>query len=138
MNETERDRGGRKPDAQSRGARQKAIDAYDRAGRKVGNSFDEAPLVALAGGLAAGALIAALLPRTESETRAVRPTAKRLDKSARAAVGAAKEAGSARLDELGLTADRGLETLRSILESAGGAARRSAEDALGSGRRSDD
>lgn len=134
MNETELDQGPR-PERRPRGARQRAIEAYDRAGRRVGNSFDEAPLIALAGGLAAGALIAALLPRTESETRAVRPTAKRLGTSARAAVGAAKDAGSARLEELGLTADKGLETLRSILETAGEAAKRSAEAALAGGRK---
>ena len=131
MNESERNPAGQQP----RGARQKAIDAYDRAERKVGNSFDEAPLIALAGGLAAGALLAALLPRTDSETRAVRPTAKRLSGTARDAVGAAKQAGTARLEELGLTADKGIETLRSILGSAGEAARRTAETSLGSERR---
>ena len=116
-------------------ARRKAIDAYDRAGRRVSDSFDEAPLIALAGGLAAGALLAALLPRTQSETRALRPTARRLGGTARAAAEAAKEAGNARLSDLGLTAEKGLETLRSILEGAGDAAKASAEAALGAARR---
>ena len=50
-------------------AREKAIEAYDsardsvtNAGRKAGDGIDQAPLVALAGGLAVGALLAVLLP----------------------------------------------------------------------------
>ena len=56
--------------------RQRAIEAYDSARERAGDTLGEAPLLALAGGLAAGALIAALLPRTETETRLLRPTAR--------------------------------------------------------------
>lgn len=105
------------------------------SGRRFSEGLDEAPLIALAGGLAAGAVLAALLPRTESETRALRPTAKKLGGTARAAAGAAREAGNARLSELGLTAEKGLETLRSILQGAGDAARASADAALGAARK---
>ena len=42
----------------SAGARQRAIEAYDGARERVSDSLGEAPLIALAGGLAAGALIA--------------------------------------------------------------------------------
>jgi len=41
-----------------------------------------------------------------------------------------KAAGQARLDELGLTKDKGTETIRSLLESAGDAAKASAEAAV--------
>ena len=123
-------------------ARQKAIDAYDGArgsvsdvGRRVGNSLDEAPLIALAGGLAAGALIAALLPRTESETRALRPVGRRLSGTARAAADAARQAGTDRLNELGLTPEKGRETLRAIFEGAGEAAKVSAQAALSTARK---
>ena len=80
-------------------ARQRAIEAYESArdsvsgaGRKAASNLTEAPLIALAGGIAAGALIAALLPRTESETRLVRPTAKRVKDTARASADAAMDA----------------------------------------------
>ena len=53
-------------------ARAAAVDAYDSArdkaasaGKKTSDGIDEAPLIALAGGLAVGILLAALLPRTE-------------------------------------------------------------------------
>jgi len=50
--------------------RQRAIEAYDSTRERVSDTLSEAPLLALAGGIAAGALIAALLPRTKAETRA--------------------------------------------------------------------
>ncbi len=121
--------------------RQRAIEAYDGArdgvagaGRRATDGIDEAPLIALAAGLAAGALLAALLPRTESETRLLRPTADKLTGTAKAAAAAAKEAGTSRLAELGLTPEKGRETLRSIFEGAGEAAKTSAQAALDAAR----
>lgn len=123
------------------GVRRRAIEAYDGArdrvagaGRKATDAIDEAPLLALAGGLAAGALIAALLPRTQSETQLLRPTADKLTGTARAAAAAAKEAGTSRLAELGLTREKGAETLRSIFEGASDAAKTSAQAALDAAR----
>ncbi len=121
--------------------RNRAVDAYDGAresvsgaGRRATESIDEAPLIALAGGLAAGALLAALLPRTESEKRALRPVGEKLTGTAKAAASAAKEAGQSRLAELGLTPEKGRETLRSIFEGAGDAAKTSAQAALSAAR----
>ncbi|HEU5285549.1 MAG TPA: hypothetical protein VFU20_03430 [Sphingomicrobium sp.] len=123
------------------GVRRRAIEAYDGArgrvagaGRKATDAIDEAPLLALAGGLAAGALIAALLPRTQSETQLLRPTADKLTGTARAAAEAAREAGTSRLAELGLTREKGAETLRSIFEGASDAAKTSAQAALDAAR----
>jgi hypothetical protein len=122
-------------------ARQRAIEAYEGAresvadaGRRAADTLTEAPLIALAGGIAAGALIAALLPATEAETRAVRPTARRVRRTAKAAVDAAREESTARLNELGLTREKGAETIRSVLQGAGEAARSSARAALDSAR----
>jgi hypothetical protein len=121
--------------------RQRAIEAYDGArdsvagaGRRATDNIDEAPLIALAGGLAAGALLAALLPRTRTERELVRPAADRLTDTAKAAAAAAKEAGQSRLSELGLTPEKGREALRSIFEGAGDAAKTSAQAALSAAR----
>ena len=94
------------------------------------DGIDEAPMIALAGGLAVGALLAALLPRTESEKRVLRPVSDRLTGTAKAAASAAREAGTSRLAELGLTPEKGRETLRSLFEGAGDAAKTSAQAAL--------
>ena len=111
-------------------ARQRAIEAYEGARDRATDTLGQAPLLALAGGLAAGALIAALLPRTESETRLVRPTARRVKSTARAAFDAARDTGSQRLDELGLNREKGEATIRSLLDGLTDAARASANAAV--------
>jgi hypothetical protein len=118
----------------SRSARQRAIEADESAGRRANEGLSEAPLLALAGGIAAGALIAALLPRTRSETRLVRPTARRVRDTARAAARAAKDTGSQRLGELGLTREKGEETIRSLLDGVADAAKASGRAALDTAR----
>lgn len=119
-------------------ARQRAIEAYDnardgvsKAGRRAGEAIGEAPLMVLAGGLAAGAVIAALLPRTRTETDLLRPLGRRVKDTARAATQAARDAGTSKLDELGLTRDKGVETIRQILQGVGDAARSSAQAGIG-------
>jgi hypothetical protein len=110
--------------------RERAIDAYDSARRKAAGGLDEAPLLALAGGIAVGAVLAALIPATRKERELLGPVADRIKDKANDAVSAAKDAGQARLDELGLTRDKGTETLRSVFEGAGDAAKASAEAAV--------
>lgn len=124
--------------------RQRAIEAYgnarDRvsnAGRRAGETLEEAPLIVLAAGLAAGAAIAALLPRSRAEDKLLKPVTDRAKETARTAVQAAKDAGQDRLDELGLTRQKGSDTIRSIIEGAGEAARASAQAAIGTVRRGD-
>jgi len=110
--------------------RQRAIRTYEDARGRATDTFGQAPLIALAGGIAAGALIAALLPRTETEARLVRPTAKRVKDSARAAFTAARDTGTQRLDELGISREKGEETVRSLLEGLTDAAKASANAAV--------
>ena len=96
-------------------ARERAIRSYeddrDDSGGGLIETMSEAPLIALAGGIAAGALIAALLPRTERETSLVRPTARRVRETARAAYDAARETGSSRLEEAGISREKGKATI---------------------------
>jgi len=110
--------------------RQRAIDAYEGARERAAGSLSEAPLLALAGGLAAGALIAALLPRTKAETRALRPAVRRVRKTAKAAVEAARDTGSDKLNELGLTREKGEETIRSLFQGVTDAAKASGQAAV--------
>ncbi len=110
--------------------RERAIEAYDNARRKATGGIDEAPLLALASGLAVGAALAALIPASRKEREMLGPVAGRIKERAGDAVNAARDAGQARLDELGLTRDKGTETLRTILEGAGDAAKVSAEAAV--------
>lgn len=107
--------GGPRPDEQassSHDLRQRAIEAYDSAragasdaGQKTGDAIDESPLVALAAGIAAGALIAALLPITRQEKKMLAPVGGRVTAAARGAADAARQAGAEKMRELGLTPD---------------------------------
>lgn len=125
----------------SHGMRQKAVEAYDsardrvaNAGRRAGDALDEAPLIALAGGLAAGALVGALLPRTQAESRMFGDMGAKLNDKARTAADAARQAGTDRLKELGLTPEAGTDALRNIIQGASDAAKTSAQAAFGSVR----
>ncbi len=118
------------------GARERAIDAYDSArdsataaGRKASDQLGEAPLAVLAGGIAAGAILAALLPTSRREKQLLAPVTDSLKDKASAAVEAAKSAGQARLGELGLTRDAGGEAFRSIVDGATDALKASAKAA---------
>ena len=110
--------------------RQRAIQAYEDARGRAGDTLGQAPLLALAGGVAAGAIIAALLPRTRTEARLVRPTARRVKDSARAAFGAARDTGAERLGELGISREKGEATIRGLLDGLSDAARASANAAV--------
>ena len=118
------------------GARERAITAYDSArdsaaaaGRKASDQLGEAPLAVLAGGIAAGAILAALLPTSRRERELLAPVTDSLRDRASAAVAAAKDAGQARLDELGLTRDAGGQAVRSIVDGATDALKVSAKAA---------
>src|SRR5205085_11261718 len=97
---TDRDNEGTEAQESSRG---RAIRAYEESRNRAADTLGQAPLLALAGGLAAGALIASLLPRTDAETRLVRPTARRVKNSARAAAEAARDTSKQRFEDLGFT-----------------------------------
>lgn len=118
-------------------ARTAAVEAYDTARERTkqvsdsaSDQIDSAPLIALAGGLAAGALLAALLPRTKAEDKLLGPTGERITGSASAAVDAAKQAGRNKFAELNLTRDAGTSALEAIIKGVSDAA-------LGSVRRKD-
>lgn len=121
--------------------RERAMEAYDgarqsvtQASRRASEGIGEAPLIALAGGFAVGAVIGSLLPRTDAEAELLQPVSRKLSDSARSAAEAAREAGSNRLRELGLTPDAGREALRNVVDGVGDAAKTSAQAAVGAVR----
>lgn len=115
-------------------ARERAGNAYETAGRRTSEGIDSNPVAAVVGGLAIGALVAALLPRTSREDEMLGSVGRKITDSAREAANAAKEAGKGQLDELGLSRD-GLRskldefTDRAVgaVKSSAGAARRGGE-----------
>ena len=128
------DTNGQTTSSSSASPRQRAIEAYDKAREGVAGTLIEAPLIALAGGLAAGALIAALLPRTEGETRLIRPTARRVKDTANAAFKAARDTGKDRFEELGFTRAQGQEQVRNFLRGLKDTAKASGQAAVDAAR----
>lgn len=117
-------------------SRSRAIGKYDddrassaTAKKSAGEQIAEAPFVLVAGGIAFGAILAALLPTSRRERALLAPVTDSLKDKAAAAVSAAKDAGQARLDELGLTRDAGGETIRKIVDGATDALKASAKAA---------
>ena len=111
-------------------ARERAIDAYESAREQARDQVGGSPLLALGGGLALGALVAALLPRSKAEERLMGKVGSRITTSARDAFDAAKEAGRERLTELNITKDAGASAVQSLIDGLGEAARSSGQAAV--------
>lgn len=70
------------------------------AAQRASETVENAPMAILVGGLAVGALIGALLPRSERERQALAPVGKRIAGTTTAALSAAREASREQLSEL--------------------------------------
>src|SRR5215217_1361845 len=82
------------------GVRDKAA----QAGRSAGQQISSNPVVAMAGGLAVGALLGAILPRSQRETELLGSVGTRINDAAREAARTAAEAGRQQVEEISETA----------------------------------
>lgn len=115
-------------------AREKAGSAYETAGRRAGERIDSSPVAAVVGGLAIGAIVAALLPRTRQEDEYLGTAGRRVNEAAREAARAAREASKSQLDELGLSRDGLKGKIDEFTGRAVGAVKTSAGAAAGAAR----
>jgi ElaB/YqjD/DUF883 family membrane-anchored ribosome-binding protein len=106
-------------------AREKGAAAYDSArtqaakGReKAAQELEQNPLAAIAGGLALGALVAALLPRGKREAELLSGVGERINETSRRVAGAARDSARETIDSYGLNADNAIEKVSSLLDSA--------------------
>jgi hypothetical protein len=74
--------------------------AADSAKSTTSDGIDKNPLAIVLGGLAIGAIVGALLPRTERETKVLGKAGKKLNKKARKMAEAAKAAGKDQVEAL--------------------------------------
>lgn len=108
-------------------------EAADDAARRAVESIEANPLGILVGGLALGVVAGALIPRSDKEKELLAPVGKQLGDRAKIAIEAAKNAGKAELDELGLSKSAARDQAKSLfqgvakaLSTAGSAAAHSA------------
>lgn len=111
-------------------SREKARDAAHQASDLVESN----PLGILAGGLALGAVVGALVPRSDREKELLAPVGKRIGAAALAAIAAAKEAGRSELDELGLNKDAARDQVKSLFQGVTKAATHAGTAAAQAGR----
>jgi hypothetical protein len=76
-----------------------------QAKAKTIEGVDKSPLAIILGGIAIGAIVGALLPRTERETKVLGKAGKKFNKKARKIAEAAKVAGMSQVDTLGLNGE---------------------------------
>lgn len=114
-------------------ARERAGDAYDSAretarsaGRRTAEGIDSNPFAAIVGGLAIGAIAAALIPRTQREEQLLGGVGRKVTDTAREAARAARDAGRDQIEELGLSRDGVQRRLNEFTDKAVGAVRSSA------------
>lgn len=89
-----------------------------KAGDKTSATIDGNPLAIVAGGLAIGAIVGMLLPKTERETKALGKAGKKINDTAKRAVDAAKSAGKDKVDSLGLNQDNLRDQFRDLVSKA--------------------
>ena len=110
-------------------AAQSARRNASRARERTSAGIDTNPFGAVIGGLAVGALIAAVLPKSRREEELLGDYGKKINDTAKEAARAARDAGKGKLDELGLNQEKAKQTLGDIASKAGEAARSSASAA---------
>lgn len=97
-------------------------EALRDAAHQTGDFVESNPLSVLAGGLALGAIVGALVPRSDREKQLLAPVGKKVGMAAMAAFAAAKEAGKGELEDRGLTKDGARDQAKSLLQGVATAA----------------
>ena len=90
----------------------------NKAMMKSGDSIDKNPLAIVLGGIAIGAIIGALIPATDRETKVLGKAGKKLNKKARKVAEAARDAGKSKVDSLGLNSDAIRDQFRVLVNKA--------------------
>ena len=92
------------------------------------------PLAVVAGGVALGALIGALVPRSDKERELLAPVGKRLGATALAAFAAARESGKSEFQNIGFTKGAAKDQVKTLLQNVAGAAATAGKAAASAGK----
>ncbi len=107
----------------------------ETAARKTSQGIDKNPIVAVLGGLAIGAIAAALIPKTRREDDLIGKAGRKVRDTAKGAAKAARETGLDQLDTLGVNAGAAKDQLRDIATRVAKAASAATDAATRSVRR---
>jgi ElaB/YqjD/DUF883 family membrane-anchored ribosome-binding protein len=101
------------------------------------NTVEQNPLAIVAGGIALGAIIGMLLPKSEREAKVLEKTGKAVNDTAKRAAQAAKKAAQDRVDELGLDGDSLRDQFRDLVNKASDAVKAAGQAAASEARKRD-
>jgi ElaB/YqjD/DUF883 family membrane-anchored ribosome-binding protein len=108
-----------------------------KAGETTGQTIDKNPLAIVAGGIAIGAILGMLIPKTQREVKALGKAGKKVNETAKRAVDAAKSAGKDKVDSLGLNQDALRDQFRDLVSKASEAVKAAGKAAADETRRKD-
>jgi ElaB/YqjD/DUF883 family membrane-anchored ribosome-binding protein len=104
-------------DAATRGV-QSSKELANRAVMKSGDTLDSNPIAMVVGGIALGAILGALLPKSEREEQILGKAGKKLNGKMRDVALAAKEAGKDKIDSFGINKDFARDQFRDLVSKA--------------------
>lgn len=87
------------------------------AATRLAEGIEQNPITAVAGGLALGVLIGALLPRTQKETDLLGTIGQKVSSNVKGAAAAGLEAGQAMLDEKGISKSTAGEQVGKLIDT---------------------
>lgn len=108
-----------------------------KAGKASTDGIEKNPLAIVAGGIAIGAIIGMLLPKTEREKKVLGKAGKAINATAKRAAGAAKDAGKAKFAEAGLNSDAVRDQFRDLVTKASEAVKAAGQAAAKEARNRD-
>ncbi|MBK6706150.1 MAG: hypothetical protein IPG54_01150 [Sphingomonadales bacterium] len=108
-----------------------------KAGKASSEGIEKNPLAIVAGGIAIGAIIGMLLPKTEREKKVLGKAGKAINETARRAANAAKDAGKAKVSEVGLSSDAMRDQFRDLVTKASEAVKAAGQAAAKEARKPD-
>lgn len=108
-----------------------------KAGKASSESIEKNPLAIVAGGIAIGAIIGMLLPKTDREKMILGKAGKAINDTAKRAANAAKDAGKAKVSEVGLGSDAVRDQFRNLVNKASEAVKAAGQAAASEARKRD-
>lgn len=88
------------------------------AGHRAVTTLDENPVAALVGGLALGALVGVLLPRSRRESELLSGVGEQINQTSRRVADAARDSARETLDGIGLNSQNVLDKVNSVFDTA--------------------